>query len=43
MANNYYELNDAYQVTYILESVLKNFTQFEDVAEEATADLSRKN
>jgi len=41
MANNYYELKDAYQATYILESVLKNFTEFKDVIEEATKDLSR--
>jgi len=40
MANNYYELKDAYQATYILESVIKNFAQFDDVVEKATADLS---
>jgi TolA-binding protein len=41
MATNYYELKDAYQATYILESVLKNFAQFDDVTEEATKELSR--
>ena len=41
MATNYYELQDAYQATYILESVLKNFAEFDDVVEEATKELSR--
>ncbi|SNR77553.1 Tetratricopeptide repeat-containing protein [Lutibacter flavus] len=41
MANNYYELNDAYQATYILESVIKNFSQFDDVVEKATSDLNK--
>lgn len=41
MATNYNELNDAYQATYILESVIKNFQQFEDVVEEATTELTR--
>ena len=40
MAKNYNELNDAYQATYILESVVKNFAQFDDVVEEATAELN---
>ncbi|WP_456376318.1 tetratricopeptide repeat protein [Lutibacter sp.] len=41
MANNYYELKDAFQATYILESVQKNFSQFKDVVEEATIELNR--
>ena len=41
MANNYYELNDAYQATYILESVIKNFAQFNDVTEEAKTALTK--
>lgn len=41
MAKNYYELNDAYQASYILESVIKNFEQFDDVVEEATTELNR--
>ena len=41
MATNYYELQDAYQATYILESVLKNFAEFDDVVEEATKELKR--
>tara|TARA_R110001583_G_scaffold12582_2_gene55690 strand:+ start:2195 stop:5212 length:3018 start_codon:yes stop_codon:yes gene_type:complete len=40
MANNHYQLNDAYQATYILESVIKNFAQFDDVVEKAIADLN---
>lgn len=40
MAKNYYELKDAYQATYILESVIKNFAQFDDVVEEATTSLN---
>jgi TolA-binding protein len=40
MATNYYELKDAYQATYILESVLKNFSEFDDVVEEATNELN---
>lgn len=35
MAQNYYALNDAYQATYILENVIKNF-DFADVNNEAT-------
>jgi len=41
MATNYYELDDAYQATYILESVVKNFGQFSDVVEEATTKLNQ--
>ena len=40
MAKNFYALKDAYQATYILESVIKNFTDFPDVVEEARAELS---
>jgi TolA-binding protein len=40
MANNHYELKDAYQATYILESVIKNFAQFDDVVTEATIALN---
>lgn len=39
MAKNYYELDDAYQANYILESVIKNFTEFEDVVTEAQTEL----
>ena len=40
MAKNYYELKDAYQATYILENIIKNFTQFEDVIRDAKQELS---
>ena len=41
MAKNFYELEDAFQATYILESVTKNFSQFEDVVQEAKEELQR--
>ncbi|MCB0457191.1 MAG: tetratricopeptide repeat protein [Flavobacteriaceae bacterium] len=40
MAQNFYGLKDAYQATYILESVITNFTDFPDVIEEAKAALT---
>ncbi len=40
MAKNFYALKDAYQATYILESVTKNFTDFPEVVEEAKAELA---
>lgn len=39
MAKNFYQLQDAYQATYILESVIKNFKDYEDVVEEAKTTL----
>jgi len=41
MAKNYDGLDDAFQATYILESVIKNFTQFEDVVAEAKEALTK--
>lgn len=41
MAKNYYKLKDAYQATYILDNIVKNFTQFKDLVEEAKNELSR--
>lgn len=41
MANNFYGLKDAYQATYILESVIKNFTQYPDVVNEAETELKK--
>jgi TolA-binding protein len=41
MAKNFYELRDAYQATYILENVIKNFSEFKDVTDEAKAELQR--
>ena len=35
MAKNFYALGDAYQATYILESVTTNFSQFPEVVAEA--------
>ena len=39
MAKNFYALKDAFQATYILESVIKNFAEFEDVVSEAEQEL----
>jgi TolA-binding protein len=36
MAKNYYALNDAFQATYILENVIKNFSDFTELKTEAT-------
>ncbi|WP_242119845.1 tetratricopeptide repeat protein [Aestuariivivens sediminicola] len=41
MAKNFYALNDAFQATYILESVIANFKEFNDVIEEAQTELNR--
>jgi len=35
MAQNYYALNDAFQATYILENVVKNFSEFTELKTEA--------
>jgi TolA-binding protein len=40
MAKNFYALGDAYQASYILESVIKNFSEFKEVVEEAKAELA---
>jgi len=39
MAKNFNALGDAFQATYILESVITNFSTFTDVVEEAKATL----
>jgi hypothetical protein len=39
MAKNFYGLKDSFQATYILDSVIKNFTVFPDVVEEAQKEL----
>ncbi len=39
MAKNFYALKDSFQATYILDSVIKNFTSFTDVVEEAQIEL----
>jgi len=41
MAKNFYALDDAFQATYILESVIENFSAFEDVVEEAQEELNK--
>ncbi|MBO6606151.1 tetratricopeptide repeat protein [Psychroserpens sp.] len=41
MAKNYDALGDAFQATYILESVITNFSEFDDVVAEAQSELSR--
>ncbi|MHA3788697.1 tetratricopeptide repeat protein [Flavobacterium hauense] len=39
MAKNFYGLKDSFQATYILESVVKNFTSYPDVVAEAQKEL----
>ncbi len=41
MAKNFNALGDAFQATYILESVIKNFSDYEDVVEEAKEELTK--
>ena len=41
MAKNFYALDDAYQATYILESVVSNFKEFDDVVSEAQQELNK--
>ena len=40
MAKNFYALKDAFQATYILESVIENFAEFDDVVIQAKETLS---
>ena len=41
MAKNFYALKDAYQATYILDNVIKNFKEFPDVVQEAQTELNK--
>jgi TolA-binding protein len=41
MAKNFNALKDAFQATYILESVIQNFPEFNDVVSEAKTELSK--
>jgi TolA-binding protein len=41
MAKNYYSLDDAFQASYILESVIENFNDFPEVTSEAQQELSK--
>lgn len=40
MAKNFYALEDAFQATYILESVIENFAEYADIVAEARGELS---
>ena len=40
MAKNFYGLKDSFQATYILESVVKNFANYQDVVDEANKELT---
>lgn len=39
MAANFYALKDSYQATFILETVIKNFSDFSDIVAKAQTDL----
>ena len=39
MAKNYYELDDAFQATYILESVITNFEAYPEIVSQARMEL----
>lgn len=41
MAKNFYALEDAFQATYILESVIKNFTDYTEEVAEAETELAK--
>ena len=41
MAKNFYALNDAYQATYILDSLIKNFSDYPEVVAEAKIELAK--
>ena len=41
MAKNYYGLKDSYQAVYVLESVIENFTDYQDVVAEAKTELNK--
>ncbi|AVR43970.1 hypothetical protein C7S20_01090 [Christiangramia fulva] len=41
MAKNFYALNDAYQATYILDNVIKNFQKYPEIVDEAKAELAK--
>lgn len=40
MAKNFYALEDAFQATYILESVIANFSEYDTIMAEAKGELS---
>jgi tetratricopeptide (TPR) repeat protein len=41
MASNFYGLKDSFQATYILESVIKNFTEYTDLVTIAQSELDK--
>ncbi|MCJ7756519.1 MAG: hypothetical protein MUP24_00125, partial [Gillisia sp.] len=41
MAKNFYALKDAYQATYILDNVIKNFKEYPEVVKEAQTELNK--
>ena len=41
MAKNFYELEDAYQATYILESVIEKFYDHQEIIDEARQELKK--
>lgn len=41
MARNFYGLKDAYQATYVLESLIQNFSEFKDTIKEAKTLLKQ--
>lgn len=41
MAKNFYALEDAYQATYILESVIEKFSEYKEIADEAKIELNK--
>lgn len=40
MAKNFYSLGDAFQATYILESVMSNFSDYDEIVAEAKGELA---
>lgn len=40
MAKNFYALGDSYQATYILDSVISNFSQYPEIVAEAQGELA---
>jgi len=40
MSKNFYDLKDAYQATYILDSLIKNFSDFTEIVNEAKTELA---
>ena len=41
MAKNFKALEDVFQSTYILENVIQNFSEFEEVVNEAQLELDK--